>query len=147
MHSTPRNLQSTNYLSDPFITLIIVAAISLTAISFQEFASDFSYSSFLSLVKSSHASTIQCIEARPGVRDVFGGHTLFVQIKPRRDWKSVFVSNDKINEISKAIRESNLEICFVCSNSVQLFKVLPSLLLLFFALSLIRIGKLQVIGQ
>lgn len=146
MQCIPQGLQSKNVLTDPFLTLVLIAALSLTAASLQELANDLSYSKFLELVKSPQSSTINSIEARPGVRDILGGHTLFVQIEPQRAWKSVFVRNDKLNEISRAIRKQNLEICFVCGTSIQLFKVLPSLLLLLFSLGLIRIGKLLALG-
>lgn len=142
MQCVAHGLQSKNAFTDPLLTVLILAAISFTAVSFQELASDLPYSKFIALVQSPQYNSIQSLEARTGVRDVLGGHTLFVKLKPNQDWKSVYFGDNQLVELSRTLRKRDLDICFVCGSSIPLFKALPNILLLILAAAFLRLGKI-----
>ncbi len=127
--------------TDPFISVLVLVAALFSISALWELSTDLSYSKFIELVKSPKANSIQSIEAKPGLRDILGGHTLFVQLSSERNLKSVFVKDRDLNEVSKAIRKSNLQICFVCGNSLPFFKAVPHFLLLIATLILFRLGQ------
>jgi hypothetical protein len=142
MQCVPHGLQSRSALTDPLLTMLSLAAISLTAISFQELANDLPYSKFMELVKSNQSNTIQAVEVRAGVRDILGGHTLFVQLEPHSGWKSVFVPKSNRDENLRTMRQRDIQTCCICTTSIPLFKALPSLLFLILASVFFRLGQI-----